>query len=121
LLDPNAAEVLADVDEDAVALALAVETGAAGAEGDGDIAVAAKAEHLGDVVGTARLDHGPREEPVGAGVGGVGDEVTDTVQDAIVAEQLLELAAQRLIHAAGERVGRAILDRLARRRRERTA
>ena len=55
LLDRDAAEVLADVDEDAVALALAVEAGAAGAEGDRDLLLAAEGEDLGDVVGVARL------------------------------------------------------------------
>ena len=71
VLDRDAAEVAADVDQDAVALALAVEAGAAGAEGDRDPLLAAVGEDLGDVAGVARHHHRLREEPVGAGVGGV--------------------------------------------------
>ncbi len=50
VLDRDAAEVAAHVDEDAVALALAVEAGAAAAEDDGDGAAPAVVEDLGDVV-----------------------------------------------------------------------
>ena len=119
VLDPDAAEVLADVDEDAVALALAVEAGAAGAEGDGDVAFLAEAQDPGDVVGVAGLDHRAREAAVGAGVGGVGDEVAGAVEDAVGTEQPLEFAAQRLGDAGGDPVRSAIGDRLARRRQNR--
>ena len=117
-LDRDAAEVAAHVDEDAVALALAVEAGAAGAEGDRDPVLAAVGEDLGDVGGVAGHHHRLREEPVGAGVGGVLDEVAGLGQHALVAEQPFELAAQRLRHAAGERVGGAVGRRLSDRWRE---
>ena len=61
VLDRDAAEVAAHVDQDAVALALAVEAGAAGAEGDRDAAAAAVGEDLGDV---ARR-RGPSPPPAG--------------------------------------------------------
>ncbi len=117
-LDRDAAEVAAHVDEDAVALALAVEAGAAGAEGDRDPVLAAVGEHLGDVGGFAGHHHRPREEPVGAGVGGVLDDVAGAGEDAVGAEQRLELAAQRLRDAGGERVGGAVGGRLRDRRRQ---
>ena len=119
LLDRDAAEVAAHVDEDAVALALAVEAGAAGAEGDRDPLLAAVGEDLGDVVGVAGHHHGLREEPVGAGVGGVADDVAGAGEDAVGAEQRLELAAQRLGGAGGERVGGAVGRRLGARGRGR--
>ncbi len=102
LLDRDAAEVAADVDEDAVALALAVEAGAAGAEGDRDAFLPPVGEDLGDVGGLAGHHHRLREEPVGAGVGGVLDEVAGLGEDAVGAEQRLELAAQGLRHPGGE-------------------
>ena len=77
LLDRDAAEVPSHVDQDAVALALAVEAGAAGAEGDRDPLLAAVGEDLGDVGCVVGHHHRAREEPVGAGVGGVLDEVAD--------------------------------------------
>ena len=86
----------ADVDEDPVGLALAVEAGAAGAEDDGDPGAAAVLEDLGDVAGVVRHHHRPRQQPVGAGVGGVADDVAGAGEDAVGAEQRLELAAQRL-------------------------
>ncbi len=108
LLDRDAAEVPADVDEDAVALALAVEAGATGAEGDRDPLLAPVGEDLGDVAGVAGHDHRPREEPVGAGVGGVADDVAGAGEDPVGAEQRLEVAAQRLRDAGGDLVGSAI-------------
>ena len=106
LLDRDAAEVAAHVDQDAVALALAVEAGAAGAEGDRDARPPAVGEDLGDVPGVVRHHHRLREEAVGAGVGGVADDVAGTGEHAVGAEQLLELAAQRLCDSL-RRCGRA--------------
>ena len=68
-------EVPADVDQDPVALALAVQARAAAAEGHRDPLLAAEGEHLRDVVGVARLHDRLREQPVGARVGGVADQV----------------------------------------------
>ena len=75
VLDRDPAEVAADIDQDPVALALAVEAGAAGAEGDRDRVTAPVLEQLRDVVGVASHHHGLRDQPVGAGVGGVADQV----------------------------------------------
>ena len=112
------AEVAADVDQDAVGLALAVEAGAAGAEGDRDAALAAEGEHLGDVASSFAITTASREEAVGAGVGGVADQVGGAAEDAVGAEQRLQLAAQRLGDPGGERVGRGPA-RVAGRRAER--
>ncbi len=105
LLDRDAAEVAADVDQDAVGLPLPVEAGAAAAEDDRDAALAAEGEDLGDVIGVVRHHHRPRQQPVGAGVGGVADDVAGPREDAVGAEQRLQLAPQRLRDAAGQRVG----------------
>src|SRR5690349_21381432 len=80
----------------------------AGAEGDWDVVAAPVVEHLGDVGGVAGHHHGLREEPVGAGVGGVTDEVAGADEDAVGAEQTLEIAAQRLGRTPGQRVGGAV-------------
>ena len=112
LLDRDAGEVAAHVDEDAVALALAVEAGAAGAEGDRDPLLATVGEDLGDVAGLARHHHRLGEEPVGAGVGGVADDVGGAGQQPAGAEQRFQLAAQGLGDAGGDLVGSAIGCRL---------
>ena len=119
LLDRDTAEVAAHVDEDAVALALAVEAGAAGAEGDRDPLLAAVGEDLGDVAGLAGHHHRLWEESVGTGIGGVLDEVPGLGEDALVAEQPFEVAAQRLRDSGGDRIRSAVGRRLLDRRGER--
>ena len=81
--------------------------------------LAAVGEDLGDVAGVVRHHHRPREEPVGAGVGGVLDEVAGLGEHAVGAEQRLELAAQRLGDAGGDRVRGAVGRRLVDLRGER--
>ncbi len=119
LLHRDAAEVAAHVDQDAIALALAIEAGAAGAEGDRDARATAVGEDLGDVLGIAGHHHRLREESVGAGVGGVADDVAGAAEYAVGAEQGLQLAAQWLRHPGGDLIGRAVGGRLRRGGRER--
>jgi len=101
LLDRDAAEVAPHIDQDAVALSLSVEAGPPGAKDDRDAAGAAVGEGLRHVVCVARHHHRPRQQPIGAGVGGVADEVARPRQHPVRSEQRLELAAQRLRCAAG--------------------
>ncbi len=108
LLDRDAAEVAAHVDQDAVALTLAVEAGAAGAENDRDLVGAAVGKDLGDVVGVVRHHHRLRQQAVGAGVGGVADDVAGPAEHAIGAEQRFELAAQRLRSSPRQRLRSAV-------------
>jgi hypothetical protein len=119
LLDRDAAEVAAHVDQDAVALALAVEAGAAGAEGDGDALLASVGKGLSDVAGIVGHHDRPREQPVGAGVGGVADDVGGAGEQAVGAEQRFELTPQWLRHPGGDLVRSAVRRRLTRRRGER--
>ena len=98
--------VVADVDEDAVGLRLAVEAGAGGAEGQRDRALRFEyAIRLGDVQRVARPDHRPRDQPVGARVGGVADEVGDASEHPVGADQRRELRAKRLRGSGGELIG----------------
>ena len=87
LLDADSAEVPADVDQDAVPLCLSVEAGAGRPQGDRDALAAGVAEQGGDLAGVAGADDGLREEAVGAGIGGVADEVERPRQDPVLAEQ----------------------------------
>ena len=118
VLDRDAAEVAAHVDENAIALALPVEAGAAGSEGDRDPLLAAVGEDPGDVAGFLRHHHRAREEPVGAGVGGVLDDVAGAAEHPVGAEQRLQLAAQRLGDAGGDLVGGPVRGDHAGRRRQ---
>ena len=71
-------------------------------------------EHLGHLARIAGHHHRLREEPVGAGVGGVADEVAGAPEDAVGAEQRLQLTAQRLRRPGGDPIGRAVGGRLRR-------
>jgi hypothetical protein len=104
--------VAAHVDEDALALALSVEAGAAGAEGDRDAAALAEGENFGDIAGVVGHHHDLRQQAVGAGIGGVADDVAGASEHAVGAEQLLEFAPQRLRGAGGKAVGSAVGRRL---------
>lgn len=88
-----------------VTLTLAVEAGAVGAEDDRHVVCAAIGEGLCDVIGVVSHHHRLRQEPVGAGVGGVTDDVAGPAQDATLAKQRFELAQQRLRGSAGQRLG----------------
>ena len=74
---------------------------------DGDL-LAAEGEDLADVLSVVGHYHRLREKPVGAGVGGVADEVSWPREHAIGAEQRLQFAAQRLRGAGRQRVGSAV-------------
>ena len=91
-LDGGAGEVVADVDEDPVSLRLAVEAGPGRAQGDRDAAAARVAEDRRDLLGVAGPDDDLGEEPVGAGVGCVADQVQRPGQDPLGAEQPGEVA-----------------------------
>jgi hypothetical protein len=94
VLDLHAGEVAADVDEDPVALALAVQARPPRAQRHRNALLAAEAEHLRDIPGVTRLHHGLREEAVGAGVGGVADQVQRPAADAIDPEERLQLGEE---------------------------
>ena len=103
------APVPPDVDQDSVALRLPVQAGSSGAEGDRHALHAARGEDLRDVVRVARHHDRLREQPVGARVGGVADQVDDPGEDPIRSQQLDQLAAQRLRRPRGELVRRPVL------------
>ena len=102
-----------DVDQDPVALGLAAEARPAGPEGDGHLRGTGVVEDLGDIGGVARHHHRPRQQPVGAGVGRVADQVDHAGEDAALSQEPDQLAPQRLRGAGGELVGRPVLGRLA--------
>ncbi len=79
VVDLHAGEVPAHVDQDAVGLALAVEAGPAGPEGDADPILPAVGEDFGDVARVVGHHHDLRQLAVGAGVGGVSDQVAGPV------------------------------------------
>jgi len=53
------------------------------------------------------------EQPVGAGVGGIPNQVEHPSEDAIFAEERDQLAAQRLGRARGKLIGHPVLRRVA--------
>ena len=108
VFDAHAREPAAHVDHDRVGLRLAVEARAAAAEVHGEAVLARVGDRLADVVCVVRHHDDGGDQAVGARVGGVADEVDRAVQHALSAEQRLQLAAQRLRRAGGERIGRAV-------------
>ncbi len=68
----------------------------------------AQREQRDDVVDVVGHRDRLRDQPVGAGVGGVADEVERAGQHALGAERLDQLAAQRLGRARRDPVGRAV-------------
>ncbi len=108
VFDRDAAEMTADIDQDAVALALAVEARATGAKDDGDAGAAAIADDPRDVVGVVRHHHSLGQQPVRARVRGIADEVADAAEKPAWAQQLLQLPTQRLRRPARRRIGNAI-------------
>ena len=80
ILDAHPPPMAADVDEDRVGLALAVEARAAGAKRHGHAELGGAAQELGHVLHVAGDGHRLRDQPVGAGIGGVADEVSARVR-----------------------------------------
>ncbi len=111
LLHLHAVEVAAHVDEDSVGLALAVEARPAGAEREVLVVLAAVGEQLLHVFHPARHRHDLGEVAVRARVGRVTDEVVRPAEDAVGAEEPLQIGDQPAVRPGGEAVGRAVVVR----------
>ena len=90
----DAAPVPADVGEDPVGLGLPVEAGAAGAKDERGAAAARERHQAGDLRGGPRLHDRGRDPPIGAGVGGVADQIAGTRQQSLIADDGAQLGRE---------------------------
>ena len=112
LLHPRALPVVPDVDEDRIGLRLAVEAGAAGAEHDRGPVLGGGPQQRRDVGGVARPDDRHGDQPVGAGVGRVADEVSGAAQNLVGSERRDQAPTQRLRRPLRDPGGSAVVGRL---------
>ena len=108
VLDADAVEVAPDVDEDPGALPLSVQARPPASQRHGDPDSAPIAEDRGYLGCITGPDHRLREHAVGACVRGIADQVDSAAEDAVGAQQLDQLGAQRLGGALGELVRRPV-------------
>ena len=108
ILDRDAGEMAADVDQDSVSLALPVQRGAPRAKRDPDAASPPVVERRRDVIGVAGHHHDLGKEAIGARVRGVADQVERAGEDPTSPEKSLEVAAKWLGGACGDPVGGAV-------------
>ena len=94
VLDHHAAPVPPDVNEDVVGLRLPVHARAPGAERGVPPGTGAVRQDRAHVVDRASEDDDLRQVPVGAGIGGVADQVGDPVQHLLPAHQLDQVVLQ---------------------------
>jgi hypothetical protein len=78
------------LDQDPVADRLARQTGAGATEGERDARLMAHAEQSLDLLDRPWLHHRPRDQPVEAGVGGVGNQVDRPREDPLRFNDLSE-------------------------------
>ena len=93
VLDRHAAEMASNVHQDAFGLSLTVEARPAAAQRHRDAAAAAVGENPGHVLGAPGEHDGLRDHAVGAGVGGVADEVDRPAEDAAGAHDRRQVRA----------------------------
>src|ERR1700678_260617 len=100
-LDHHARPVPADVDENVVGLRLPVQARAARAERGVPPGTDAVLQDRAHVVDGAGPDNDLRKVPVGAGIGGVADQVGDPVQHLVLADQLDQVVLEGVRGAFG--------------------
>jgi hypothetical protein len=88
VLDHHAGPVAPDIDEDVIGLRLTVHAGAAGPERGVPPATGAVRQDRAHVIDVAGQDDDLRKVTVGAGIGGVANQVRDPVQHLVLAQQL---------------------------------
>ncbi len=97
VLDGDVVEVPPDIEQDVIALRLSVEARARGSQDDPATRARREAEHPGNVASVPGHDDHPRHQTVGAGIGGVADQVGDRAQDVVRADDTLQLGRPRIV------------------------